>query len=730
MTPLRSALRVDRSALRPAAATRASLGVVIPLIAGVAVGQPAAGAMAAFGALAVGVAVITAGPRTPTGTLLAASAGMGAATFAGSLTGLVPPLHLALLAAAGFLAGLLVAAGRGATQVGANAMIALLVFGRHAAGPELAALHASWVLAGGLIQTVLAVVLRSPLPLRAQNEALAAAYDALAGATTRPPPLAVAEAAAAAADTLGPFLAADRPTATLLRGLADQLDRIRQEFHALHFQRTEQLGRLGAVALRNEIDEALRLAGQALPEIAGALRHRREPVGIEASADRLMKIADQLGERDPARMPEWPALRFAAARIAALAGQLRAAGRMAAELAGASRISLPVTAAYAAGAIVVLPGQLSSAAREVRAAMSPSSPAFRHGVRLAVVIPAATKISTLLPWPRGYWLALTTMIVLKPDFNATVGRGVARTVGTAIGLLAAAIVVAVAQPHGVALIAAIAACAWLGYAVFAANYAVFSIFLTAIVILLVSTAGASEITTVENRGFDTLIGGAIAITAYLIWPTWEARTLQAATADRFESIRRYLDAVLEVYLEPRAFDRAALAKLAANTRRAQSAVIASLERAAGEPARYRPDIARYAGVIAAGRRIVAGAHALASHLNDAKNQVAVPEAAVIAGQIDDAMGEIVRAIRSGERPPPMPELRQSQRGLAALSAECKTRAQHRCAILAALLDPLVDSIDTAADLLSRSLPGDEVEFEPAAAGHEQLLTCQPAGADR
>ena len=189
MTPLTGALAVNRSALRPAAAAKATLGVVIPLTAGVAAGQPAAGATAAFGALSVGVAIITAGPRTPIGTLLAATAGMGAATFAGSLTGLVPPLHLVLLAAAGFLAGLLVAAGRGATQVGVNAMIALLVFGRHAAGPEIAALHASWVIAGGLIQSALAVALRSPRPLRAQREALALGYEALAGAATQQPPL-------------------------------------------------------------------------------------------------------------------------------------------------------------------------------------------------------------------------------------------------------------------------------------------------------------------------------------------------------------------------------------------------------------------------------------------------------------------------------------------------------------------------------------------------------------
>ena len=100
-----------------------------------------------------------------------------------------------------------------------------------------------------------------------------------------------------------------------------------------------------------------------------------------------------------------------------MAGQLRAVNRMVTELSGVRRMHVPVTAANAADAIIVMPG-LVSVFREVRAACR-SSPAFRHAVRLAVVIPLATAISYVLPWQRGYWLPLTALIVLKPDFAAT-----------------------------------------------------------------------------------------------------------------------------------------------------------------------------------------------------------------------------------------------------------------------------------------------------------------------
>ncbi len=220
-------------------AIRATAGVVAPLIIGIAAGHPAAGATAAFGALSVGIPLLTSGPRTPAGTMLATSFGMAVATFVGAISGLVPPVHLVVLAAAGFGAGLLVAAGPGATQVGVNATIALLVFGRLTATPATAALHATWVLAGGLFQTALAIAARSQRPLRSQRAALASAYEALAAAAAAdgPPPISVAEAAATAREAIGPWLQGDdRPQAQPLRGLADELDRIRHEFHALLFQ--------------------------------------------------------------------------------------------------------------------------------------------------------------------------------------------------------------------------------------------------------------------------------------------------------------------------------------------------------------------------------------------------------------------------------------------------------------------------------------------------------------
>ena len=295
LAPLAAAFRVDRAGLRPVTAARATAGVVLPLVVGIAAGYPAAGATAAFGALSVGIPLVTAGPRTPVGTMLATSVGMAAGHLhRRRVSGLVPPVHLIVLAAAGFGAGLLVAAGRGATQVGVNATIALLVFGRLAAGPGIAALHATWVLAGGLIQLGLGIVVRSQRPLRSQREALAAGYEALAAAAHgRPPPDRGRGGGrdGARGDRARGCRPCDRPLAGPLRGLADELDRIRHEFHALQFQQAQLPPEQRALSRA-----ALAQAAVALREIGAALREGRPPAGVEPVAAQLTALADQLGQ--------------------------------------------------------------------------------------------------------------------------------------------------------------------------------------------------------------------------------------------------------------------------------------------------------------------------------------------------------------------------------------------------------------------------------------------------
>ncbi len=680
--------------------------MVIPLAAGFAVGLPVAGTIAAFGAINIGILIMTSGQRTPVTAMLATSLGMALVAFAGSLLAAPLALHLLLLALVGFLAGLLVAAGPDAAQVGVFLAIALIVFGRVPTGPGPAAVHAAWFLLGCLLATAIAVLAGVRRPLRSERAAIAGAYRALAGATGGQPPLSVAQAAAAASAAIGPWhRVTGHPETAPLRGLVDEATRIRSELQGLSFQRPA----LGPEAGRL-VDAARTEIAAALGRLAAAVERPRGSVGLEPCCDRIGRLARELDGEPGAAAPE----RFCADRLTALTGQLRAAARMADTLAGIRRASLPVTAGHTADAVLHAPGDLITLTRRVRAAAAPASPAFRHAVRLAIVLPLTAEIAALLPWPHGYWLSLTAVIVLKPDFGATLGLGAARILGTLAGVIATGLILALAHPQGALLVALVAVCTWAGFTLYQANYALYAIFLTALVLLLIAPAERQAVGTVGARALLTVLGGGIAVGAYLAWPTWQAIPLRSAAADRFEALASFLDAALRGYLDPAGCDGATLARLATAARRAQFRVQASLGRAAAEPAGVRPDIDDYGGVLAAGRRIAAGAHALASNLRDPGAQIAVPEAAVITGQVESAMTAIVRAIRTTSPPGPLPGLRRSQQDLAAVAAAGQTPRHQRTAILAALLDPLVDAINTAAGQLADLAAADTRSGRPPA----------------
>lgn len=676
---LSRALAIDRSGLHPYDALRAALGVVVPLAVGVAAGHPTEGAQAAVGALPVGVAEMTGSFTPPTGLMLTTTAGMSLATFVGSLTAGHRPALVAALAVIGFIAGLLVTLGQAATIVGVQAVVAFLVFGRYPGGVDLSAAHAGVVLAGGLLQTVFAHVLRAPRRLGPERDAIAAAYDRLArlahgvhdGAAGAP----AAEAIAAAEALLERRGVSDREGDDEVRGLVDEARRMRLEIQGL--------ASLPGVA---DARDTTRAAAGWLQELAHAVRSGHpppdEPADLPAAVEHLREHRDA-STRD----------RFVAARATALLGQLRAAHRLTTVLAGVRRLPLPRVAGVPSA--LELTSRLTGIAQRLRLAIDPHGPAFRHAVRLAVLMPVAEVIAGVLPWQRGYWVALTTVVVLKPDYASTVERGVARVAGTAAGVVFAGMLVAGLHPRGTLLVALIAVLAWASYTVFSASFALYTFVLTGLVVLLVSTADPKPLAAVADRGLDTLVGGALALLGYVVWPTPEAPTLRATSTRLLEALADYAELVLRGHVAPDQLDEARLAAAARAARRARAEAQASLDRASAEPHRLRPDTSTAASVLSAARRIVLALDALRTTLQDSAEQVPLPEVEPVA----EHLGATLRALARGERP--TADLREDQLALETLAAPAAgTPRGFRLAILAAHLDLLVDAVDTMADVLT------------------------------
>ena len=142
----------------------------------------------------------------------------------------------------------------------------------------------------------------------------------------------------------------------------------------------------------------------------------------------------------------------------------------------------------------------------------------QHALRLALTAATAQTAALLLGLLHPYWATLTAVLVLKTDHVLTVRRSLDRIGGTAFGVLLGLLLAAPARLGTVPLLLGAAAAVALCYTVFAANYFLYSMFLTGFVVLLLDLLGFSASQTVGPRLLATLLGGVLALAASHVRP--------------------------------------------------------------------------------------------------------------------------------------------------------------------------------------------------------------------
>src|SRR5262249_7878570 len=222
--------------------------------------------------------------------------------------------------------------------------------------------------------------------------------------------------------------------------------------------------------------------------------------------------------------------------------------------------------------------RLSGTIATLRANLNLKSAAFRHAIRLAAGVALGAGLAPSLPWRRPYWVPMTIVIVLKPDFTATFSRGVLRLAGTFLGLVLATGLFHLLPAALGAQIALIAALAFLLRCLGPANYGILVTAVTAMIVLMLALTGVAPAEVMAARGLSTVVGGAIALLAYAIWPTWEHTQVAEGMAQLLDAYRNYFRAVRESYLRPETSFAAELDRTRLAGRLARSNLEASIDR--------------------------------------------------------------------------------------------------------------------------------------------------------
>ncbi len=300
----------------------------------------------------------------------------------------------------------------------------------------------------------------------------------------------------------------------------------------------------------------------------------------------------------------------------------------------------------------------------------------------------------------GRWVVLTIFIVLKPDYSSTLSRSIQRAVGTVLGVGLSAAAVQLGHLDRGGLVAAAGVSIAAAYALFEVNYFLFSVFITAFIVMRLDILGIPAIPTAEARLIDTAIGAVLALIAYVAWPTWEGITAPEKLARLIEAHREYAIALLRQIAHPNQLDLARLRALQGAARRARSDAEASTSRLVAEPAQppLTPPVA-VAVMAAVGRLAHAelALHALiaARRDGDEPGEVTVRHLGALAAALGTTMSELARSLRTLEPPGPIPALRPLQAEL----RDAPVTDPH----LVGVTDGLVDAINTLDAILRERL---------------------------
>lgn len=647
-----------------ARAVRATLAFGLPLAAAHALNRPADAIFVSLAALNLSqpdlrgsyhVRFMILGAMT---TIAAGSALLGV-SFAGST-----PWAVAAMGALALLGGLWrhLSADYGPSAAVSSALLFLLGLSQH--GGWAGGLHMALLVAiGGGVATLLHAVYWVVRPQHALRNAVAETWVALSDMILAMRP----DARAAAA---GPRTAVDARE----RDLRAALDRTflilkdagnpRQAVLLAHLEESRiEVVHLSmrAVALNAALEEVL-----ARPEFARCLPALDSVVKSLGDAARSVALTLIMHREEDfaassVRLRRCQHLvRAASEQVAAVPSGGPGAAQLQAALGQIERIlprtlsAVAETAGHAVRGIGLLAGladigalPLKSLGAWVRPSPRPDRLLVRHAVRMAVLTMAAVAIYKGLDVPHGYWIALTILVVLQPDFGSTRQRAGARIAGTVGGSLVASALLWRRMPLSVIDALACVTAFFFSYYL-RRSYRVAVFFVTVYLVLITETLAPVSRDFMFVRIFCTLLGGGMALAAALLfWPVWERQKFSTLLAAAIRANQAFLESLAGAPALP-----ATPGPLMAR-RRAENAnrnLAASLARMMGEPEAQREFPQRSAALATYNQRMTRALTALAVHLGE-KPWGGEAAVASLALELGAAIGGLAGAVESGYAEP-------------------------------------------------------------------------------
>ena len=462
------------------AVARSLLGVLAMAMVALYVGSPSAAMLAAGAGAIAGASALQETPNRRVSLVVAVSLELGVAVFLGTLTAAYSIVFVGVVALWCFAAGMLWAVGSHAGLVAAAASGLLVVTPPATPSPSAVLTLTVLTIAAGLAQAAL-IAVWPPHRWRVQRDALTRAYRTLA----------------ADARNL-----ADNPDAEVVPAPVTSL---REAFTDGQAARHPPAYR-SAYRLPERITSTL---GTLRGKDGGVERDEAISKTLIAGAETLDAIAshDQTARQDCER-----ALGLLDAAAAGVTGPEASVVQRLSDL-----IKEAVTLRFGQSDRTEPAGLWRSVAEAIRGQLHWTSPILRHALRLSAATAVGTAVARFGGVGQGYWIALTALMVLRPETAHTYTRCVGRVAAIAAGIVVATALTTLWHPTGVAAAALAVVFLGLTYAMAGFGFLALSAALAAALVFIIDIA-ATEAAGFEERLIATAIGGALAVLAHAALP--------------------------------------------------------------------------------------------------------------------------------------------------------------------------------------------------------------------
>ncbi|MCP9200361.1 FUSC family protein [Gramella sp. GC03-9] len=165
---------------------------------------------------------------------------------------------------------------------------------------------------------------------------------------------------------------------------------------------------------------------------------------------------------------------------------------------------------------------------------------FRHSLRLAIIVIIGYLVGEYFSVQNSYWILLTIVVIMRPNYGLTKERTRKRIVGTLIGGAIAISIVYITQNQAVYTILGLLSLT-LAFSLIQRNYTTAAIFVTLSIIFIYAILKSDVLEVIQFRIVDTLIGAGLAALGNLIlWPKWELQGIRPVISASVEANRQYL----------------------------------------------------------------------------------------------------------------------------------------------------------------------------------------------